>query len=70
MLAGSLRDCAQLAERCRAQNERNGLLVNARLNRIGGMLDMLSDPAGDATYRPRAGRYAAAPAGRMVSVSA
>ena len=40
--SGSLADahshCASQAQRCREQNDRNGALVNARLNRLSGML--------------------------------
>jgi flagellar biosynthesis/type III secretory pathway chaperone len=69
-LATAQAECAQLAGRCRAQNERNGALVTARLNRVTGMLDLLADGTATRTYQPRATRYAAPPAGRMVSVSA
>lgn len=62
--------CADLAAACRAQNERNGALVTARLTRVTGMLDMISSNATARTYEPRATRSAAAPAGRLVSVSA
>lgn len=69
-LAAPQSGCAQLAERCRAQNERNGALVTARLKRVTGMLDLLSDSPAASTYQPRASRYAAPPAGRMVSITA
>jgi flagellar biosynthesis/type III secretory pathway chaperone len=69
-LATPQSECAQLAERCRAQNERNGALVTARLKRVTGMLDMLADGSAPRTYAPRTARYAAPPAGRMVSISA
>jgi flagellar biosynthesis/type III secretory pathway chaperone len=69
-LAAAQSECTQLAGRCRAQNERNGALVTARLKRVTGMLDMLADNTTPGTYQPRATRYAAAPSGRMVSVSA
>ena len=71
-LAAAQGDCATHAERCRAQNERNGALVTARLKRVGGMLGMISgEPATD-TYKPRAAAQASAFAttGRMVSISA
>jgi len=64
---------AQQAQTCREQNDRNGALVNARLNRLSGMLDMLNGSNGAArTYEARgAHRPAATPqAGRMVSISA
>jgi flagellar biosynthesis/type III secretory pathway chaperone len=69
-LAGPQSTCAQLAERCRAQNERNGALVTARLKRVTGMLDMLADNTSTRTYQPGASRYAAPQAGRMLSISA
>jgi flagellar biosynthesis/type III secretory pathway chaperone len=69
-LAAPQSTCAQLAERCRAQNERNGALVTARLKRVTGMLDMLADGTTTRTYQPRATRFAAPPAGRMVSITA
>jgi flagellar biosynthesis/type III secretory pathway chaperone len=69
-LAAALASCTQLAERCRTQNERNGALVTARLGRVSGMLDMLSDHKGSQTYDPRLARTATTPAGRLVSISA
>lgn len=69
-LLPALEDCARLAERCRAQNERNAALANARLNRVSGMLDMISGNVDGATYRPRNARFTEKPASRMVSVSA
>ncbi|MEO6369385.1 MAG: flagellar protein FlgN [Steroidobacteraceae bacterium] len=64
---------SQQAQTCREQNDRNGALVNARLNRLSGMLDILNGNSGAArTYEAKgAHRTAAAPkAGRMVSISA
>jgi len=69
-LAAAQSACASLAETCRAQNERNGALVTARLTRVTGMLDMISTSNAARTYEPRAARSAQAPAGRLVSVSA
>lgn len=73
---GSLKDaqaeCAEQARRCREQNERNGALVTARLNHVGGMLGMIDGEPGQRVYQPRA--TAAAPAfaaaGRLLSTSA
>jgi flagellar biosynthesis/type III secretory pathway chaperone len=67
-------EVSRLAQRCREQNDRNGMLVNARLSRVSGMLDMLnggSAPSGK-TYESRGmQRSPSNPhAGRMVSVSA
>lgn len=64
---------ATQAQACREQNDRNGALVNARLNRLSGMLDMMNGGNGSArTYAAKgANRATAAPqAGRMVSISA
>lgn len=71
-LATAQGGCAIHAERCRAQNERNGALVTARLKRVGGMLGMISGETTPGTYQPRAtARTSAfATAGRMVSISA
>jgi flagellar biosynthesis/type III secretory pathway chaperone len=69
-LAAAQAGCTMLAGRCRTQNERNGALVTARLGRISGMLDLLGDNKGPATYDARMARTAAAPAGRLVSISA
>jgi flagellar biosynthesis/type III secretory pathway chaperone len=74
--SGTLADaqalCAVHAQRCREQNERNGALVNARLNRVGGMLGMITGRSDAGTYRPGAplGTSALAPAGGMISTSA
>lgn len=69
-LAAAQSECAVLAGTCRAQNERNGALVTARLTRVSGMLDMLADSNAPRTYDQRFARAAAMPAGRMVSTSA
>jgi flagellar biosynthesis/type III secretory pathway chaperone len=71
-LAEAQQKCADHAQRCRAQNERNGALVTARLNRIGGMLGMLGTADSGRTYEPRGGaRTPTLPtAGRMISTSA
>lgn len=70
-LAEAQSRCAVQAQRCRDQNERNGALVTARLNRVGGMLDMIAGGNNAGTYQPRA---AVAPAitaaGRLLSTSA
>jgi flagellar biosynthesis/type III secretory pathway chaperone len=69
-LAAAQGECAQRAQLCREQNERNGVLVTARLNRITGMLDMLADNTNTKTYAPHSGSRNSAPTGRMVSLSA
>lgn len=63
-------DCARLAERCRTQNERNGMLVTARLKRVSGMLGMLDNNTKPGTYSARNARGYSATAGRFVSISA
>lgn len=72
--AGSLADaqttCARLAGECRAQNERNGALVTARLTRASSLLDLLSDGGTARTYDQRFARTASLPTGRMLATSA
>lgn len=68
-LAGIQGECAQRAQRCREQNERNGALVTARLNRVTGMLDMLADNTSK-TYAPHATARSSAAPGRMLSITA
>lgn len=49
-----LRECAERAVRCRDLNDRNGVVVAARLKRVGGMLDTLTGrPTHSDTYGPR-----------------
>jgi flagellar biosynthesis/type III secretory pathway chaperone len=72
-LAAAHAAASDQAQRCREQNDRNGALVNARLNRLSGMLEMMN--GGSATSRIYESRGAsrspaAPPAGRMVSTSA
>lgn len=71
-LAAAQAECAARARRCREQNERNGALVTARLNRIGGMLGMISGSDTSNTYGTRSNAFAQAsrPGGRMISTSA
>jgi flagellar biosynthesis/type III secretory pathway chaperone len=55
-LMARLRDCATHAGRCRDLNDRNGVLVTARLKHVGGLLDTLTgrpdraDPYGPRGY--------------------
>ncbi len=61
------------AQLCRDQNDRNGALVNARLNRLNGMLDKFGGSnAGPRTYESRGASRGpvTSPAGRMLSISA
>jgi flagellar biosynthesis/type III secretory pathway chaperone len=72
-LAAAHATASQQAQLCRDQNDRNGALVNARLNRLSGMLDMMNGGhASPRTYESRGAARGpvAPPAGRMVSVSA
>lgn len=71
-LAAPQARCTELAQRCRDQNERNGALVTARLNRVNGMLGMISGDNHSRTYQSGTGARAAnlQPMGRMVSTSA
>lgn len=49
-----LRECADRAVKCRDLNDRNGIVVAARLKRVEGMLDALTGrPARSDTYGPR-----------------
>lgn len=68
----ALQDCAARATRCREQNDRNGLLVGARLKRVAGMLGMLNANGRDAqVYGPSGTGIAGAPqVGRMVAARA
>ncbi|HTE39373.1 MAG TPA: flagellar protein FlgN [Steroidobacteraceae bacterium] len=60
-------DCAAHATRCRELNDRNGLVVSARLQQVSGMLNLITGRNNaPATYGPAKGAYGAAPAtGRM-----
>jgi len=53
-LLSRLRVCAERAVRCRDLNDRNGIIVAARLKRVAGMLDALTGrPTRSDTYGPR-----------------
>ena len=69
-LAPAQSECASLAGACRAQNERNGALVAARLMRASSMLDLLTGNNAPRTYDQRFGRSVPLPAGRMLATSA
>ena len=59
------------AQRCRERNDRNGLLVAARLRRVEGMLNIITGrDRAPATYGPQRTAYAQAPVGRMISSEA
>lgn len=53
-LLSRLRNCAERAVRCRDLNDRNGIVVAARLKRVEGMLDTLTGrPTRSDTYGPK-----------------
>ncbi len=53
-LLSRLRECAERAVRCRDLNDRNGIVVGARLKRVEGMLDALTGrPTRSDTYGPK-----------------
>jgi flagellar biosynthesis/type III secretory pathway chaperone len=62
---------SQEAQLCREQNDRNGALVNARLNRLNGMVDRMNGGSAR-TYDSRGPvrNVVAAPPGQMLSISA
>jgi flagellar biosynthesis protein FlgN len=49
--------CAERATRCRMLNDRNGALVTARLNRVQGMLDVVTGRAGQPKVYGRQGGF-------------
>lgn len=63
------RRCADLATECRELNERNGLLVNARLRRVEGMLEVLTARPPASTYSRDAALTGNA-AGRLLTIEA
>ena len=70
-LVASHAAAAHQAQLCRDQNDRNGALVNARLNRLNGMVDKMN-AGSHRTYEsggPLRSTVASVP-GRMVSISA
>ncbi len=63
------RRCADLATLCRELNERNGLLVNARLRRVEGMLEVITARPSATTYSRDAGMSGNGP-GRLLTIEA
>jgi flagellar biosynthesis protein FlgN len=58
------------ATRCRERNDRNGIVVAARLKRVAGMLNVITGrDRAPVTYGPQRA-YAQAPVGRMISSEA
>jgi flagellar biosynthesis/type III secretory pathway chaperone len=60
-------ECAARATRCRDLNDRNGVVVTARMKRVEGMLNIITGrPQQPATYGPPGAYSAASSVGRMV----
>lgn len=57
------------ATRCRTANDRNGALVTARLNRVQGMLDIVTGRAGEPKVYGRQGAFQSQPRSGRVLVS-
>jgi flagellar biosynthesis protein FlgN len=68
-LLAQWRRCADLATRCRELNERNGLMVNARLRRVEGMLEVITARPPSTTYNRDAG-LGSSSAGRLLTIEA
>jgi len=71
---GSLRNrwqqCAAAAGRCREINDRNGALVQARMKRVEGLLEVLTGQRpGPRVYGPQ-GQFASGTASRLVATEA
>lgn len=70
-LARSWADCAQRAQRCRELNDRNGILVGARLQRVSNMLGMLNvGSRAPQVYGPQGSSAMATTPGRMLAARA
>jgi flagellar biosynthesis protein FlgN len=62
--------CAGAAGRCRELNDRNGALVQARMKRVEGMLEVLTGQRpGPRVYGPQ-GQVAASPSSRLLAAEA
>jgi flagellar biosynthesis protein FlgN len=65
-LQSSWKECATRATRCRQLNDRNGMIVAARLKRVEGLLNIVTGGSqSPGTYGPQ-GAYTATATGRMV----
>jgi flagellar biosynthesis/type III secretory pathway chaperone len=65
-LQAQWKECAERATRCRSLNDRNGIIVTARLKRVEGLLNIVTGRTqAPATYG-RQGAYASVPVGRMI----
>lgn len=61
------KELGERASRCRTANDRNGALVTARLNRVQGMLDVVTGRAGQPKVYGRQGGFQnQTPAGRVL----
>jgi flagellar biosynthesis/type III secretory pathway chaperone len=68
-LVSRLRECAERGVRCRDLNDRNSILVNARLKHVEGRLDLLTGNSHQSnTYGPN-GTAAPARAGRVLGAA-
>jgi flagella synthesis protein FlgN len=69
-LLSRLRECAERAVRCRDLNDRNGIVVAARLKRVEGMLDALTGrPTRSDTYGPKGYTAANGRPGRVLGAA-
>ncbi|HVC31775.1 MAG TPA: flagellar protein FlgN [Steroidobacteraceae bacterium] len=69
-LLSRLRECAERAVRCRDLNDRNGIVVAARLKRVEGMLNALTGrPAQADTYGPKGYTAANTRQGRVLGAA-
>lgn len=62
-------EVGERAERCRGANDRNGALVTARLNRVQGMLDVVTGRAGEPKVYGKQGAFQNQPRAGRVLVS-
>ena len=63
------KELGERASRCRSANDRNGALVTARLNRVQGMLDVVTGRAGQPKVYGRQGAFQNQPRTGRVLVS-
>ena len=69
-LLSRLRECAERAVRCRDLNDRNGIVVAARLKRVEGMLDALTGrPTRSDTYGPKGYSNSSTRPGRVLGAA-
>jgi len=65
-----LRECAERAVRCRDLNDRNGIVVAARLKRVEGMLGALTGrPSRTDTYGPKGYKGTGSRPGRVIGAA-